>query len=84
MNDRRQLTHRTPTWKRPMTVASKGQESTMSKGWAVSRISRRYWGEPSARGSAAPRWPPAVLQPRGGRSGRVVSLWRTFLVTAWV
>ena len=73
MNDRRQLTHRTPTWKRPMTVASKGQESTMSKGAAGCRLT-----------GGAPRWPPAVLQPRGGRSGRVVSLWRTFLVTAWV
>ncbi|TNN33325.1 hypothetical protein EYF80_056513 [Liparis tanakae] len=57
-----------------------GHESTTSKGWAVSRISRRYRGEPSASGSAAT----AAAPPRGARSGRVVSLCRTFLVTAWV
>jgi len=65
------------TWNTPATVATKGHESTTSKGWAVSRISRRYRGELSARGSAA-------APPRGARSGRVVSLCRTFLVTAWV
>lgn len=30
------------TWNTPATVANKGQDSTTSKGWAVSRISLRY------------------------------------------
>lgn len=72
------------TWNTPATVASRGQDRTTSKGCAVSRISLRNWGELSASGSVVILWLAVVAQPRDGRSDRVVSLWRTFLVTAWV
>lgn len=72
------------TWKTPVTVANKGKDSTTSKGCAVRRISLRYWGELSARGSEVNRWLAMVAPLRVGRSGRVMSLCRTFLVMAWV